>query len=77
MGQGTKATGLVTDVENKPPRECWNCIFFRGACYNKKVMADEEAIKKYGKNTDGSIRVGILWCCNEFRSRGNEDFERP
>lgn len=73
--QGTKATGLVSDNVNMPPRECWNCVHFREeACYQEDVMKDPEVIVF---NEDGSVPVGILWCCDYFRSRGLTEIQKP
>lgn len=76
--QGTKASGFVTAEENKPPRECWNCIHYNldvMACYNEDVMNDPE--KKPIANDDGSIPAGYFDCSNYFRSRGSDESMRP
>jgi hypothetical protein len=70
--QGTKVAGVVTNQENKPPRECWNCIHYpdnmKHSCVNEYVNQDPEV----KDNPDGSKFVEELWCCNYFRSKGQK-----
>ena len=65
LPSGTRLSGLVSDLENQPPRQCDNCVWYKhDLCSNPLVMADPEVLGK-----DGSPKpVGDLWCCNEFQS---------
>lgn len=70
---GTKLTGLVSDLENRPPRECWNCKYgnrdFLGilGCTNSLVRIDPENMHLL--QNDGSVAVGERWCCNYFTNK--------
>ena len=76
MSVGTAKTGFVTDQENRPPRECHNCKWYKNdTCGQSDVMQDSEAIQKaldvLGKipSDDGRVPVGDLWCCNFFENQ--------
>lgn len=75
LQDGTALTGFVTDEENHPPRDCWNCRNFvrnadgQGSCNHPLVMIDPEIQNK--KREDGTIIVGDNDCCNNFRNRIN------
>lgn len=66
---GTRASGFVTGKENKPPRQCSNCIFFEdeGKCSNRAVVEDPEV----PKNSDGTAKVDGDDCCDHLMSKGN------
>lgn len=65
QGDGTKLSGLVTDEENQPPRECGNCIFYsHDHCHHPVVMADDDVVGTKGQPKP----VHDEWCCNFFRS---------
>lgn len=68
---GTHIAGFVTDEENKPPRECWNCKWIHsGACHHPVVTADDELGLIYSKvrNKDGFWMVGDKDCCDNFQN---------
>lgn len=66
---GTRASGFVHGGENRPPRQCSNCIFYdeNEKCSNRAVIEDPEV----EKNDDGTAKVDADDCCNHFMSRGN------
>ena len=67
QGDGTRLSGLVTDEENQPPRECGNCIFYRkDHCHHPVVKYDDEVLGTKGEPKP----VQDKWCCNFFRSPG-------
>jgi broad specificity phosphatase PhoE len=69
---GTALSGFVTDEENHPPRECWNCRNYvytplGSECNNSLVKIDPElAVRKVD---NGNIAVGERDCCNNFRNK--------
>lgn len=69
---GTALAGFVTDEENRPPRECWNCKWFvrdklgLGACRHPLVQIDPQLQNR--KQADGLISVGDRDCCDEFQN---------
>lgn len=71
--QGTAVSGFVSDEENRPPRECWNCRNFGkeinglGYCNHPLVVIDPEL--KLRKQSDGTIAVGERDCCDNFRNK--------
>lgn len=65
-GDGTKLSGLVSDEENRPPRECHNCVWYKSdKCHHPVVIVDPEVPGKSGEPKP----VGDKWCCNYFRSQ--------
>lgn len=70
---GTKLSGFVTDIENRPPRECWNCRWFAhdvtgsGSCGHTLVRIDPD-IADYRRQSDGRILVGDRDCCDNFQN---------
>ena len=49
-GDGTKLSGLVTNEENQPPRECHNCIWYKSDhCTHPVVMNDDEVLGPKGE----------------------------
>jgi len=70
---GTPLSGFVTDEQNRPPRECWNCrnyvkdISGMGACTHPLVTIDP--LLKDRKQADGTVAVGELDCCDNFRNK--------
>lgn len=77
---GTPLTGFVTDKENRPPRQCSNCMYYQESephdgCNNKHVMADPKARAKAAANglgranQDGTVPVKDLWCCNFMKNK--------
>ena len=65
---GTKISGFVHGGENKPPRQCSNCIWMgMESCGNETVINDPEV----PKNEDGRGIVDADDCCNSFQSKGN------
>lgn len=70
---GTPLAGFVTDEENAPPRECWNCRNFGkelsglGYCTHSIVRLDPKLQDR--KNADGTIAVGERDCCDFFRNK--------
>lgn len=74
LKDGTLASGFVTDEQNRPPRECWNCKAFvrdpnigTGGCSKLPVRYDPELQKR--KQTDGTIAVGDRDCCDYFQNK--------
>lgn len=71
--QGTAVAGFVTDEENEPPRECWNCRNFGkeisglGYCNHPLVVIDPQLQDR--KQSDGTIAVGDKDCCDNFRNK--------
>jgi alpha-ribazole phosphatase len=64
---GTKMSGLVTNEENQPPRECHNCVWYNSDhCSHPVVMVDPEVVGTQGQPKP----VGDKWCCGFFRSPG-------
>jgi broad specificity phosphatase PhoE len=65
---GTLASGFVHAGENKPPRTCSNCIWFKDdeSCGNQLVVNDPAV----PKNADGRAKVDADDCSNGFQSRG-------
>ena len=66
---GTQISGYVHGSENKPPRVCSNCIWYKDdeSCGNQLVLLDPEV----PKNSDGRAKVDADDCCNSMQSRGN------
>lgn len=71
---GTGVAGFVTDEENKPPRECWNCRYSQKdiqtgllGCGNLLVRIDPEL--KDRRQNDGTVSVGERDCCDFFRNK--------
>jgi broad specificity phosphatase PhoE len=65
---GTSISGFVHGGENKPPRECGNCIWMgMESCGNNLVILDPQV----PKNKDGRGIVDSDDCCNSFQSKGN------
>jgi hypothetical protein len=70
---GTPLAGFVTDEQNEPPRECWNCRNFGkeisglGYCNHPLVRLDPKLQDR--KQADGSIAVGERDCCDFFRNK--------
>lgn len=65
---GTKSSGFVKGGENKPPRQCGNCIWVNeSGCGNELVILDPEV----PKNKEGYAIVDSDDCCNSFQSQGN------
>lgn len=71
---GTRVAGFVTDEENKPPRECWNCRYASKdtqtgllGCGNLLVRIDPEL--KDQRQNDGTVSVGERDCCDMFRNK--------
>ena len=71
---GTGVAGFVTDEENKPPRECWNCRYSIKdiqtgllGCGNLLVRIDPEL--KDRRQSDGTVSVGERDCCDFFRNK--------
>jgi broad specificity phosphatase PhoE len=74
MKDGTALTGFVTDEENKPPRECWNCRNFirdpltkTGGCSHPLVQIDPQLQDR--RQNDNTIAVGDRDCCDNFRNK--------
>jgi probable phosphoglycerate mutase len=65
---GTQVSGFVHGGENKPPRQCGNCIWMGlESCGHPKVVIDPEVPKN-------DIDRGVVDeddCCDGFQSRGN------
>lgn len=69
LTDGTKQSGFVTGSENKPPRECGNCIWMaHGSCGHPLVLADPE---NTARTDDGRFPVDEDDCSNAFQSQGN------
>jgi len=67
LKEGTRLSGLVTDTENQPPRECHNCVYYKhDTCRHPVVMVDPEVNGVSGKPKP----VGDHWCCDFFTSPG-------
>lgn len=71
---GTRVAGFVTDEENVPPRECWNCRYFNrdaqtnlGGCKNLLVRIDPEVASQ--RQSDGTVAVGDRDCCDMFQNK--------
>src|SRR5260370_15038586 len=70
---GTPLAGFVTDEQNEPPRECWNCRNFGkeinglGYCNHPLVQLDPKLQDR--KQADGTIAVGDRDCCDFFRNK--------
>lgn len=65
---GTPISGFVKGGENKPPRECGNCIWMGlDSCGQGQVLNDPLV----PKNDIGRAIVDSDDCCNNFQSRGN------
>jgi broad specificity phosphatase PhoE len=70
MADGTKQSGFVTGSQNKPPRECGNCIWMAFAsCGHPSIVSDKEL--KDRLNADGRVKVDEDDCSNHFQSQGN------
>lgn len=72
LKDGTQLSGFVTDEENRPPRECWNCRNYvvvqnLGACTHPLVMIDPQLVDR--RQTDGTVAVGDRDCCDQFRNK--------
>lgn len=69
LTDGTKQSGFVTGSENKPPRECGNCIWMAfGSCGHPLVLADPE---NTARDDYDRFPVDADDCSNAFQSRGN------
>ena len=72
LKDGTSTSGFVTDEENHPPRECWNCRNFvrnvdsLGGCTHIVVRFDPKLQDR--KQADNTIAIGDRDCCDNFRS---------
>jgi broad specificity phosphatase PhoE len=70
---GTEFSGFVTEEQNRPPRECWNCRWVTKdltglyGCTHELVQIDPQLQDR--KQTDGSIAVGDRECCNNFQNK--------
>ncbi len=65
LPSGTRLSGLVSDMENEPPRLCDHCVWYsHDLCHNPIVMEDCSVIGEDGKPKP----VGDKWCCNLFQS---------
>jgi broad specificity phosphatase PhoE len=66
---GTPASGYVHNSENRGPRNCGNCIFYKDdeSCGNRAVIDDPDV----PKNSDGRAKVDADDCSDHFMSRGN------
>jgi len=66
---GTRASGFVHNSENRAPRTCSNCIWYKDdeSCGNQLVVLDPEV----PKNADGRAKVDADDCSNGFQSRLN------
>jgi hypothetical protein len=64
---GTALAGYVTAEENKPPRQCDYCRWYRTGdkCVHPVMKADTEV----PKHEDGSAAVLDDSCCNYFAPR--------
>lgn len=70
MADGTKQSGFVTGSQNKPPRECGNCIWMGFAsCGHPMVVSDPDL--KDRLNDKGRVKVDEDDCSNHFQSQGN------
>lgn len=73
LKDGTAISGFVTDEDNRPPRECWNCRWFvrdvnhLGGCTHPLVQIDPVLQSK--KQNDGTIGVGDRDCCDSFQNK--------
>lgn len=73
MADGTALSGFVTDEQNRPPRECWNCKWFvrnvndLAGCTNPVVRIDPALTEK--RQEDGTIAIGENDCCNYFKNK--------
>lgn len=65
---GTRTSGFVHNSENRQPRNCGNCIWYKDdeSCGNELVVLDPEV----PKNSDGRAKVDADDCSNGFQSRG-------
>jgi hypothetical protein len=67
LTDGTRISGFVTAEENRPPRECGHCVWYKSdLCHNPLVMIDDEVEGKHGEPK----KVGERDCCNGFQSSG-------
>jgi broad specificity phosphatase PhoE len=70
---GTVISGFVTEEENRPPRECWNCRYVTKdllglyGCKHPLVQIDPQVQNR--KQLDGTIAVSDRECCNNFRNK--------
>lgn len=69
---GTEASGFVTDEQNRPPRECWNCRWSRPSlagleCSHPIVQIDPTLQDR--KQDNGNIAVGERDCCDGFQNK--------
>ena len=66
---GSLKSGYVKNSENRAPRTCGNCIWFKDdeSCGNSLVINDPAV----PKNSDGRAKVHADDCSNGFQSRGN------
>lgn len=73
ISDGTALSGFVTDEENRPPRECWNCRSAiedadrKLSCIHPLVQIDPQLQSR--RNPDGSIKIKDRDCCNNFRNK--------
>lgn len=73
LKDGTAVSGFVTDEENRPPRECWNCRWFvrdvnkLGSCLHPLVRIDPDLEDR--RQADGTVAVGDRDCCDNFQNK--------
>ena len=69
LRDGTKTSGFVRGGQNRPPRECGNCIWVgMESCGHPLVLEDEENSLR---NDYDRFPVDGDDCCNNFQSQGN------
>src|SRR6266496_1036712 len=69
LKDGTEKSGFVRGGQNKPPRECGNCIWMgMASCGHPFVMDDPEIT---ARTDDGRVPVDADDCCDNFQSLGN------
>jgi alpha-ribazole phosphatase len=68
-GKDGTSSGYVHGSENRPPRTCSNCIWYKDdeSCGNMAVIADPAV----PKTKDGRAKVDADDCSDYFQSRGN------
>ena len=70
FSDGTDDVGFVTGSQNKPPRECGNCIWMAlKSCGNPNVVKAKSMQSKLTQI--GRVTVDADDCCNSFQSNGN------
>ena len=69
LKDGTEKSGFVRGGQNKPPRECGNCIWMgMDSCGHPLVLADPA---NSARNDDNRFPVDADDCSDYFQSRGN------